>query len=77
MANKVEALNRDIAASKLLVDLMTIFLGERILPKFKRVKIELYRKVLQQYAINEIANSHKTAGFWAVMLENETIKNSK
>ena len=77
MANKIENMTRDIVSSKLLCDLMTIYLGERIIPIFKKEKMELYRKVFAQYHVNEITNCHKTAGFWATMLENETIKAAK
>lgn len=77
MANKIESMDRDIASSKLLCDLLTIYLGEKIIPAFKREKIELFKKVISKYQVNEIANCHKVAGFWALMLENDTIKNSK
>lgn len=77
MANKIESMERDITSSKALCDLLTIYLGERIIPTFKREKIELYKKVISQYQVNEISNCHKAAGFWALMLENETVKNSK
>ena len=70
-------MTRDIVASKALVDLMTIFLGERIIPNFKKEKLNLYRKVVAQYQVNEISNCHKTAGFWATMLENESIRAAK
>ena len=68
MANKIEAMERDIASSKALCDLLTVYLGERILPAFKREKVELYRIVIQQYHVNEISNSHATAGFCDKML---------
>jgi len=42
-------MTRDIVASKALVDLMTIFLGERIIPAFKKEKLFLYRKVVAQF----------------------------
>lgn len=38
MANRIENLERDIVASKALCDLMTIYLGEKIIPAFKREK---------------------------------------
>ncbi len=77
MANKIENMTRDIASSKALCDLMTIYLGERIIPTFKKEKIDLYRKVFAQYQVNEITNCHKTAGFWATILENETVRAAK
>jgi len=46
MANKIESMDRDIASSKLLCDLLTIYLGEKIIPAFKREKIELFKKVI-------------------------------
>jgi hypothetical protein len=76
MAKKIEKITRDIVSSKLLCDLMTIYLGVKI-PTFKKEKIKLYRKVFEQYQVNETTNCHKTAGFWATMLENETIKVAK
>lgn len=77
MANKVESMERDIASSKALCDLLTVYIGDRILPTFKREKLELYRKVIQQYHVNEILNSHATAGFWSAMLKNDKVRNSK
>lgn len=51
MTNKIENMTRDIASSKVLCDLMTIYLGERIIPTFKKEKIDLYRKVFAQYPV--------------------------
>jgi len=41
-----------------LIELVTIYLGERIVPTFKREKLSIYTKLIQQFMVVEINNSH-------------------
>lgn len=58
MANKIESTDREIASTKLLVDLLTIYLGEKVIPVFKKEKLGLYHRILKQFTVIEINNSH-------------------
>lgn len=40
------------------MDMLTIYLGEKEIPKFKKEKLALYNRVLQQFHVIEINNSH-------------------
>lgn len=75
MANMVETVEREIEVNQTLLDLLTIYLGETELPKFKREKLALYDRVLQQFHVIEINNSHQLASFWSTVLQSPTIKN--
>lgn len=75
MANMVETVEREIEVNQTLLDLLTIYLGETELPKFRREKLALYDRVLQQFHVIEINNSHQLASFWSTVLQSPTIKN--
>lgn len=75
MANQIESTERDIEVNEHILDLLTIYLGETELPKFKREKLALYNRILQQFHVIEINNSHQLASFWSNVLQNEMIKN--
>jgi hypothetical protein len=46
MADKVTNLDREIEAMQKLTDLLSCYLCETILPKFRREKMSLYSRVL-------------------------------
>ena len=58
MANKIESTDREIMASELLGTLLTIYLGDKVLPAFKKEKLSLYHRILKQFTVIEINNSH-------------------
>jgi hypothetical protein len=74
MANKVDNLEREIIAMQQLTDLLTIFVTEHILAKFKREKLGLYNRIISSFQVMEISNAHATAGFWSKVLQIEKIK---
>jgi len=76
MANAVEGHDREILGATQLLDLLTIYLGENVIAGFKKEKLGLYHRILQQFTVIEIQNSHVLAGFWSKVLQNERIKNS-
>jgi len=59
---------------QVLLELVTIFLGERIVPTFKREKLSVYTKLIQQFNVIEINNSHQIATFWSNVLNDPSVK---
>lgn len=45
IANTIESTEREIQQTQQLKDLLTIYLGEKIIPVFKKEKLELYAQV--------------------------------
>jgi hypothetical protein len=39
MANKIESTDREIMASQLLGDLLTVYIGDKVIPAFKKEKM--------------------------------------
>jgi hypothetical protein len=58
MANKIESTDREILSTRLLVDLLNIYLGDKVIPVFKKEKLGLYHRILKQFTVIEINNSH-------------------
>jgi hypothetical protein len=42
IAQKVEMTEKDIASTTALKDLLTIYIGEKVIPEFKKNKLDLY-----------------------------------
>lgn len=59
-----------------MLELVTIYLGERIIPAFKREKLQIYTKLVQQFNVIEINNSHQIATFWSGVLNDPNVKNA-
>ena len=59
-----------------MLDLVTVYLGRDVIPKIKKEKLELYKKVSQQFHVIEISNSHQIASFWSNVLANDAVKSS-
>jgi len=74
MAHKGESHDREIAAHTALLDLLTIYISDRVVAGFKKEKLGLYHRILQQFTVIEIQNSHVLAGFWSKVLQNEKVK---
>jgi len=68
MANKIESTDREIASHQLLLDLLTVYIGEKVMTAFKKEKLGLYHRILQQFTVIEIQNSHAVASFWSKVL---------
>ena len=67
MDKEIEALNQ-------LHDILTIYLGESVIPAFKDRKIKIYQKIVQQFNVMQINNAHQVASFWSQVLQNPNIK---
>lgn len=65
MANKIESTDREIAAHTLLANMLTIYIGDKVIPAFKKEKLGLYHRILKQFTVIEISNSHQLAGYWS------------
>jgi hypothetical protein len=73
--------NIEIAAKEMdnletLISIITIYLGEKIIPTFKKEKLKIYHKLMQQFTVIEINNAHQTASFWSNVLSNPLVKNA-
>lgn len=76
MANKIDQHDREIASNNMLLDLLSAYLGEKVIPAFKVEKLALYHRILQQFTVIEIQNSHALAGFWSKLLSNDSVKSA-
>jgi len=74
MANKIDNHDREIVAHNALLDLLTVYVSEKVIMGFKKEKLGLYHRILQQFTVIEIQNSHVLAGFWSKVLQDEKIK---
>ena len=76
MTNKIASRNTDIDYQGRLLDLLTVYLGGILLEEFKKEKLALYKRIVQQFHVLEISNSHAQAQFWSKVLENPLVKSS-
>lgn len=58
LANKVENTGREIAGLTKMIDLLTCYISSLVLKLFKDEKVDLYRRLLQQFTVYEINNAH-------------------
>lgn len=59
---------REIENLQTLSEIVTIYLGEHIIPNFKKDKLSIYQRLMQQFTVMEINNAHQTASFWSNVL---------
>lgn len=76
LTNKIANREGDIDYSQRLLDVLTIYLGGTLLDEFKREKLALYSRIIQQFHVVEISNSHQQASFWSQMLQQEHVKSA-
>ena len=76
MTSKVEGAERDLEMTTALHEVMTVYLATKVLPEFKAEKHKLYCRILQQFHVVEISNSHQLASFWNQVLQNDNVKNA-
>ncbi len=60
---------KEIEEFKILINFLTIYLGEVAIPKFKKEKSFIYLNALRKFCMKEISNSHISAKFWHAFLE--------
>ena len=73
MSNKLEQYERDLVSQEKLCDVLTLYLGRNVLPAFKREKMALYSRMVQQMQVVEISNSHQLASFWSNVLKDSKV----
>ena len=56
--------------------MLAIYLGDVVIPQFKKEKLKVYQRLMQQFSIMEINNAHQTASFWSNVLSNPHVKNA-
>ncbi len=71
---KIENSEKEIENLGTIVELMTINLGDNIIPEFKKTNLEIYTRIIEQFSAMEINNSHHSATFWSNVLENKNVK---
>ena len=59
MSSKIEKYDAETEVQIKLLDVMTIYIGGTLLEQFKREKLTLYKRILQQYYVIEISNAHQ------------------
>ena len=72
----IEVTAKELDNLEVLISLITIYLGEKIIPQFKKDKLKIYLKLMQQFTVIEINNAHQTASFWSNVLSNPLVKNA-
>lgn len=58
MATKIETTEKDIESLNELNGILTIYLGETVVPEFKARKFKIYSKIIQQFNVMQINNAH-------------------
>jgi hypothetical protein len=58
MVSKIENTDKEIESLNVLSDVMTIYLGESVIPPFKEKRINLYHKIIAQFNVLMINNAH-------------------
>ena len=58
LLNTIENAEKELENLGVLIDIITIYIGEDIIPKFKKDKLKIYQKIMQQFTILEINNAH-------------------
>ena len=74
MTNKIATRESDIDYNTRLLDVLTIYLGGALLEEFKKEKLALYARVVQQFHVVEISNVHQHASFWSQMLQHPHVR---
>lgn len=74
MVNKIEVTEKEIDNLNTLLEIVTIYLGEKIIPTFKAEKMKIYTKLMQQFNVIEINNAHQIATFWSRVLSDPNVK---
>lgn len=58
MNTKIETAEKELEALNSLKDLITIYLGETVIPEFKARKSKIYGKIIQQFNVMQINDAH-------------------
>ena len=62
---------------KKLINWLTIYHGREAIPKFKKDKGKLYLKLMSNFTVKEISNSHLTATLFHDLLDTASEKKAE
>lgn len=68
LQDKINRYTRDIETITKLLDVITCFIGDKVLKVYKMEKLGLFRRIMSQFTILEISNAHLLASFWSKLL---------
>jgi hypothetical protein len=54
----IEIAAKEMDNLETLISIITIYLGEKVIPAFKKEKLKIYHKLMQQFTVIEINNAH-------------------
>ena len=74
MVNSIEHTEKELENLQALLELVTIYLGEEVIPLFKNEKLNVYSRLMQQFNVMEINNAHQIASFWSNVLSIPYVK---
>ena len=74
MQSKIDRTGEEIGDMEVLLKLITIYLGETVIPQFKREKLEIYTQMMQALSIMEINNAHVGAQYFSNLLKHKNLK---
>lgn len=76
LQSTIDTAEKELENLDTIIAILTIYMGEQVIPKFKKEKLKIYHKLMQQFTVIEINNAHQTASFWSTVLQNPQVKNS-
>jgi hypothetical protein len=76
LQSTIENTEKELENLDTIIAILTSYMGEQVIPKFKKEKLKIYHKLMQQFTVIEINNAHQTASFWSTVLQNPNVKNS-
>jgi hypothetical protein len=74
MLSSIETAEKELENLGVLIDIISIYLGEQVVPQFKKEKLKIYQRLMQGFTVMEINNAHQTASFWSNVLTNPNVK---
>jgi hypothetical protein len=74
MLSSIETAEKELENLGVLIDIISIYLGEQVVPQFKKEKLKIYHRLMQGFTVMEINNAHQTASFWSNVLTNPNVK---
>lgn len=71
LQNQIEINEQEVQEFKKLINWLTIYHGKEAIPKFKKDKAKLYLRLMSNFTVKEISNSHLTATLFHDLLDVE------
>lgn len=74
LTNNIANCERDSELYEKIVRMLDVYLADTALPTFKEEKIKTYYKLIQEFSVAEINNSHASATYWSKVLDHSNLK---